>query len=254
MRYIFFQSLLCFILLVSVCTTQAIAACRHALVLALDISGSVNAEEYALQLNGVAAALLSPKVQSLILEQPDAPISLAIFEWSSERHQNLILDWTEIKSRNTLANIAIKVRSHYKDRVTLKTAIGSALNYGKALLDQKTDCDQRTIDISSDGANNDGPPPKETYTTQDFSGITVNALVVTLEDAAEKQNIIVVSREKLVNYFRTQVLHGPGSFSMMAVGYKDYERAMIEKLLLELAPAALSKTTVPLQKKYKRPL
>jgi hypothetical protein len=214
--------------------------CSIALVLALDVSGSVDDDEYRLQMNGIATALLTPKVQALILSQPNAPVSLSIFEWSSASHQELILNWTKLTSPATLEAIAGRLRNYRKDRATQKTAIGPALRFAKALLDQKHTCVQRTIDISSDGANNDGQSPLEIYEAVNFTGITVNALVIGLEDVADQQNLVVSGRRNLRNYFDTRVIRGPGAFSILAIGYKDYERAIIEKLLKELSPAAVS--------------
>jgi hypothetical protein len=228
-------------------------ACRHALVLALDVSGSVNEDEYALQTEGVAAALLAPEVQALLLEQPDAPVSLAVFEWSSDKHQDLIQNWVEITSSDILQLVATRVRKHYKDRATLKTAIGSALRFSHALLGQKQECWQRTIDVSSDGANNDGSPPLEVYKTHDFDGITVNALVITLDDQAEKQNAVISKRKDLQAYFKSRVIHGPAAFTMTAVGYRDYQHSLTQKLLKELSPPALSNNSF-IQKIPQRPL
>ncbi len=221
------------LLLIIMATAPASAACRHALVLALDISGSVDPTEYRLQLSGVANALLAPDVQELILSEPEAPITLSIFEWSSDLHQKMILNWTELKSRETLINIASVLANHRKDRATLKTAIGSALKFSKSILDQKKHCWRRTIDLSGDGSNNDGKTPQETYMAIDFDNIVVNGLVVSLDK--DTQNPIFNKQKELQGYFDTEVIHGFGSFSMLALGYEDYKRAMSEKLLKELS-------------------
>ena len=219
---------------------NAAKPCRHALVLALDVSGSVNNEEYHLQIKGLSSALLSPKVQNIILEQPNKPVSIAIFEWSSKDHQNMIHPWAEITSQGDLYKLAAALHNHQKNHATLKTAIGSALRYGLNLLNQKKNCLRRTIDISSDGANNDGITPPETYATYNFSGTTVNALVVSLGDVADKQNMVVTRRKELRKYYEDRIIRGPGAFTILALGYQDFERAMTLKLLKELAPTAIS--------------
>lgn len=246
------QIIVATVLMLSVLSAHA-GTCRHALVLALDVSGSVNEDEYALQTEGAAAALLAPEVQALLLEQPDAPVSLAVFEWSSDKHQELIQNWVEITSAKTLQIVAKRIRNHYKNRATLKTAIGSALRFGHALLDQKKHCLQRTIDVSGDGANNDGTPPIQLYKALDFDGITVNALVITLDDQAEKQNAVISKRKDLQAYFEARVIHGPNAFTITAVGYRDYQRGLTEKLLKELSPAALSNNSF-IQENTRRPL
>ena len=82
------------------------AACRQALVLGLDVSGSVDAAEYQLQRGGLATALLSPAVTEVFLRQHAAPIDIAVFEWSGPSHQIVILPWTTVADRATLAALA----------------------------------------------------------------------------------------------------------------------------------------------------
>lgn len=250
---IFTWSILAITLVFYAPKAYAANACRHALVLALDVSGSVNEDEYALQTEGVASALLAPEVQALLLEKPDAPVSLAIFEWSSDKHQDLIQNWVEITSVDILQIVAARVRNHYKNRATLKTAIGSAIRYSRALLEQKKHCWQRTIDVSGDGANNDGTPPLELYKTQNFDGITINALVITLDDQAEKQNAVISKRKDLKAYFAARVIHGPNAFVITAVGYRDYQRGLTKKLLKELSPPVVSDNSF-MQKSTQSPL
>ena len=220
----------------------AAAPCRHALVLALDVSGSVNDDEYRLQMDGLAAALLAPRVQSLILSKPDAPISLAIFEWSSATHQNLIVDWTELTSPGVLSAIATQLQTHSKDRdrATLKTAIGSAVGFAKTLLDQQKPCLRRTIDVSGDGVNNDGIPPRETYRDLDFGKIVVNGLVISIYPVGDAENPVYLGQKSLREYFDTEVIRGTKAFTIRARGYSDYKNAMIRKLIKELSPDDVS--------------
>lgn len=231
----------CIAVIALCCSAPAAASpCRHALVLALDVSGSVNDEEYRLQIDGLAAALLAPKVQSLILSKPSTPISLAIFEWSEETHQKLIVDWTELTSPAILNAIATRLQNHSKDRATLKTAIGSALSYAKALLDQKKSCLLRTIDLSGDGINNDGKTPGETYTDLQFGNIVVNGLAISIYPIGDAENPVYLGQKSLQNYFDTEVIRGPKAFTIRAQGYKDYKNAMTRKLIKELSPEDVS--------------
>lgn len=229
------------------------ASCRHALVLALDISGSVNQLEYEQQIEGLASAMLAPDVQELILSRPEAPISVAVFEWSSDKHQRLIVNWTELTSSQKIQGVAAQLRSHNKDRVTLKTAIGSALRFGKALLDQKQTCLRHTIDISGDGINNDGETPHDTYIALGFGNITVNGLVIDIDPLA-LDNPISQHKNTLKRYFDAKVIRGPDAFSMTAFGYRDYKRAMIHKLIRELSPNTVSDNRDTHEIKTVRPL
>ena len=86
------------------------AECRQALALGMDVSGSVDAGEYRLQTDGLAAALLAPDVQAAFLAVPEAPVRLMIYEWSGVQDQRVLLDWAEIDSVARLAEAASRLR------------------------------------------------------------------------------------------------------------------------------------------------
>ena len=208
-------------------------ACRQALVLALDVSGSVNAVEYRQQTEGLAAALNAADVRDLILLGADAPINLAVFEWSSQNHQYIIQPWVRLDSAAALDATIARIRAHRPVRAGLKTAMGTSLAFAAGLLDQKSECWELTIDVSGDGIGNIGPTPRQAYTLDSFDRITVNALVV---GAVEGVSTRAQSRsEELRRYFETDVIHGPQAFAMVAYGYADYADAMRRKLIRELS-------------------
>lgn len=216
-------------------------ACRQALVMALDVSGSVNSTEYRLQLEGLAQALTDPEIVALILADPNQPIKLSAFEWSARDHQRLIFNWQAIHTADQLAQIAALLRAHQKNRATLKTAIGSALEFAATHLKSAKDCWQATIDVSGDGKNNDGPVPRASLGGRGFGDIVVNALVIVdPSDTRENQANTAFKSAQLEAYYHQEVIHGPGAFTEIAYGYGDYAEAMKRKLLRELAPAALS--------------
>lgn len=205
--------------------------CRLALVLALDVSGSVNSAEYAQQVNGLAAALNDRDVRALVIGGTGAAVSLAVFEWSSRNHQYVIQPWITLDSHVALDSAILRIRSHRKIRAGLKTALGTALSVGATMLQDKTNCWQSTIDVSGDGKNNIGPSPADAYRLPEFERITVNALVIGDPSDAPRAN----SKQALLDYYEREVIHGPGSFAMMANGYEDYTNAMRRKLMKELA-------------------
>lgn len=214
--------------------------CRLALILALDVSGSVNQAEYSQQINGLATALNDPDVRSLILYSVDAPISLAVFEWSSRNHQYLVQPWISLDGAEALDRAIDRIRAHRKVRAGLKTAMGTALGFGAAMLEQKQLCWNHIIDISGDGANNIGVTPQEIYRSTVFDRITVNALVVgdPSNSASEGTSL---TPEALRDYFQAKVIHGQNAFAMIAYGYSDYARAMQRKLMRELSLPVLGK-------------
>ncbi|MEL6682099.1 MAG: DUF1194 domain-containing protein [Pseudomonadota bacterium] len=210
-------------------------ACRQALVLALDVSGSVNPTEYAQQVNGLASALEDPEVQFLILLGDGPPVRLAVFEWSSRNHQYLIQPWITLDSQAALDTAIARIRAHQKVRAGLRTALGTALTFAAAMLEEQAERWQHTIDVSGDGESNIGPTPQDVYRQPDFDRIKVNALVVA-DSRTELGDTINQSAAMLEDYYRSEVIHGPNAFVITAEGYADYTRAMRLKLIKELAP------------------
>ncbi|MFK7869253.1 MAG: DUF1194 domain-containing protein [Roseobacter sp.] len=205
-------------------------SCRLALVLALDVSGSVDPTEYAQQVTGLAAALDHPDIRALILNDTSAPVSLAVYEWSSRNHQYLIQPWIDLEGPAALDAAIARIQAHRKVRAGLKTALGTSLLYARSLFQQRSHCWVKTIDVSGDGANNIGVTPAQVYASGAFDQITVNALVIGDPDAAGPSP----EKSDLLAYFETQVIHGAGSFAMVAQGYEDYANAMQRKLMREL--------------------
>ena len=213
-------------------------SCRQALLLALDVSGSVNAAEYRQQTDGLAAALNAPDVRALILASSDAPVSLAIYEWSSRNHQFVIQPWVALDSPEALDGVIENMRTHRPVRAGLKTALGTSLTFGAGMLDQQSHCWELTIDVSGDGRNNIGPTPAQAYALDGFERVTVNALVVGdpigfVPESGE------MAAEDLRAYFEASIIRGPQAFAMVARGYGDYADAMRRKLIRELSQPML---------------
>ena len=138
-------------------SSPVLAQCRQALALGLDVSGSVDAREYRLQLDGVARALLDDTVAEAFLIIPDAPVRLMVFEWSARLHQRQIIEWTDIRSRDDLARVAERLLTTRAANVeNPSTAIGAAMLYGVKELQAQEECWQKTLDISGDGPANIG--------------------------------------------------------------------------------------------------
>ena len=219
--------------------TPAEAACRLALALALDVSGSVDAREYRLQLDGVAAALVAPEVQNAFFSQPGAQVEIAVYQWGAPWQQRILLDWTAVTSVQTLDRISLRLRN---TSVTFKdpsTAIGSAMEFGIAMLSDRPDCWLRTLDISGDGPSNWGPHPDRIARGGAGDFITINGLVVNPEarDNIDKDLTEVTT---LLEYYEAYVIRGPQGFVEIARDFDDFERAMTRKLTRELATVMVS--------------
>ncbi len=214
------------------------SACRMALALGLDVSASVDAREYRLQLDGLAAALNAPPVRDALLGG-GGPVALAVFEWSGWADQRLLVDWTPVTGPEALAGVTARLVGAERQRMSDSTALGQALLEGAGLLARAPGCWRRVLDISGDGRNNDGPDPDMLDSDPALAGVTVNALVIGA-DGRGTGDLRAADIGELSSYFRADVIRGPGAFVEVALGFADYERAMTRKLVREIAPAAMS--------------
>ncbi len=214
-------------------------ACRVALAMGLDVSASVDAQEYRMQLEGLAAALTSPPVRDAILYGPGGPVAVAVYEWSGWADQRLLVDWVLVTDARVLEGVAARLVATERARMSDSTALGEALMVGGRLLRGAPPCWRQVLDISGDGKNNDGVDPDMLEGEPLLAGVTVNALVIGADDAGAS-DLRAVDIGELSSYFNAFVIRGPDSFVQVALGFADYERAMTRKLMRELAPVAMS--------------
>lgn len=209
-------------------------ACRLALALALDVSGSVSGAEYQMQMEGLAAALGDPDVEAALFAIPDAPVALAVFEWSSSRYQRLIQDWIVIEDGVVLRDLRARLSGWTRTKSPEATGLGAAMEFGKELLDRAPVCWTQTLDVSGDGKNNDWPDPQMSRETGRLDGIRINGLVVAGEATDGRGRPSPLDAENLSAYFHARVIQGPDAFVEIASGYENYAKAMQRKLLREL--------------------
>lgn len=216
------------------------AACRQALALGLDVSGSVDAREYRQQIEGVARALEDPEVRDKIMAMPSAPIRLMVFEWSGPSDQALIVPWTEMDSAAALEGAIAQLRQTVRREATPGTALGIAMRQGALYLEEQAGCWKRTLDLSGDGKSNLGPRPRAIKPLLQDSGITINGLVIGVDDP-RIGDVRQAEIGELAAYYQAEVILGPDAFVRTALGYADYARAMREKLLKELEGQVFSR-------------
>jgi|TARA_B110000908_G_scaffold92139_1_gene109208 hypothetical protein len=217
---------------------NAAAECRQALALGLDVSGSVDAREYRLQMDGLAQALRSPEVEIALLAQPATPIKLLVYEWSGPRNQHMIVPWTSITDSKILTTLTKTLRETKRRNTSPGTALGQAMIAGATYLDQ-TQCWSKTLDISGDGESNLGPRPRDVKPLLKDRGVTINALVIGSDDAViEDTRQVEISR--LSAYFRAEVILGADAFVETSLGFNEYAATMTRKLLREIKVLQLS--------------
>ena len=195
--------------------------CAIALAFALDISTSVDDHEHRLQRAGLATALTDTEIREVILSWAGG-VSLMAYEWSGSHRQAVIAPWQSIETDADLNTFAASLIDHPRTENEFPTAIGNAIAFGATMLDKVSFCTRLILDVSGDGAANDGFPPHSAYKHFPLALVTVNGLVVEGTDPTVHR------------YYLDNVIHGPGAFVETAAGYEDYARAMKRKLLREL--------------------
>jgi Protein of unknown function (DUF1194) len=210
--------------LAAVLAAPAAADCRLALVLAMDVSRSVNATDFAIQTEGLAIALEDPAVRAAFFLY-DGQVALSAFQWSGEAHQDLLLDWTLISSEIELDAAIGAIRGARRPDVPRLTALGAALRFGAVLMAEAPPCRRRVLDMAGDGRSNEGISPARVYEGAGWEGITVNALAIGEHEMG------------LLPYLRHEIIRGPGAFVEVAPQHKDFPRAIRRKLLRELTEA-----------------
>lgn len=212
--------------------TGARADCRLALALAVDVSRSVDSQDYVIQTEGLARALEDREVRKAIFG-PEGRVALAIYFWSGRGYQDLVQDWVILDGPETLDAAIWAVRRTPRPAAPLATAMGDALRYGAGLMRDAPDCERRVIDVAGDGQNNEGISVSRTYEREDFTGITVNGLAVGEHEAG------------IVGYFQREVIRGTGAFVESAPRQEDYPPAIRRKLLRELESPVIGRLVLP---------
>jgi hypothetical protein len=197
-----------------------------ALVLAVDVSESVSAEEYVLQHEGIARAFEDPQLVAAIKAGRRGAIEVAVLEWSDRDKQVVTVAWTRVGDPVSAAGFAAQVRASRRSSEGL-TAIGDALLAARALFDSApAPADRRMVDLSGDGMANIGPPVQAVRDALVADGIVINGLA------------ILASEPWLDSYYNEYVIGGPGAFLMLAEDFSSFAAAMQNKLLSEIVGIA----------------
>lgn len=202
-------------------TGHDLRACETALLLAIDVSGSIDGGEYLFQTEGLADALGDPAVaDALVLGQ----VALAVVQWSGAGQQALVLPWQRMLSHAAVARFAAASRSLDRAFDGSDTAVGDAIGFAVDQFAAVPDCRRRVIDISGDGPVNAGGPVASTRARALGAAIEINAIAI--EDAGRSIPI--------TEFYRRHVIT-PKGFVLTARGLADYPRALRDKLLRETA-------------------
>ncbi|MBT5047991.1 MAG: DUF1194 domain-containing protein [Rhodospirillaceae bacterium] len=212
------------------------------LVLAVDVSGSVDGQEAALQRNGYISAFQHPSVIDAIKHGPRGKIAVTYIEWGAYGNIHHVIDWTLIRDKATSEAFAQKLRRSAR-LIASRTSISGAIDTAAALLASNDFKGKRqVIDVSGDGANNSGDLVTWARDRAIAMGISINGLPILNNRQSPMGNRQIASLDL---YYRDCVIGGPRAFYIVAKDFKDFGRAVLRKLILEIAdrtPDALPET------------
>jgi Ca-activated chloride channel family protein len=193
-------------------------ACDLALVLAVDVSGSVDPSEYTTQMKGLALALRDGVVAAALVEQQ---AQVALVQWSGSSRQEQSLPWTQMNDFADVAAFAQAVDAAPRRWRNFSTAMGEAVQLSVGLFHQVAACKRRVIDVSGDGESNEGIEPAQLRALLDQQSVVVNGLAIETDDA------------DLTAYFYENLIWGEGAFVITANGFADYPAQIKRKLQRE---------------------
>ena len=204
-----------------------------ALVLAVDISYSMDPEEQALQRDGFVEAFRSPLVHDAIRRGTLGRIAVVYGEWAANFEQKVIVPWTVVDNPESAMAFAGRLAA-VPTRRGPRTSVSGAIDFGVRLLGQSgVEATRRVIDISGDGANNQGRPVTEARDEAVAQGITINGLPIMLKRATSYWDVT-----ELDVYYRDCVIGGPGAFTVPVRERDQFPQAIKTKIIMEIAGLA----------------
>ena len=218
------------------------------LVLAVDISYSMDPEEQALQREGYITGITSRDFMQALRGGQHGKVAMTYFEWAGPYDQKIVVPWRLIDGPEAADAFANEiVRAPY--RRASRTSISGALNFGKPLFDGSGYRGfRRVIDVSGDGANNSGPFVTITRDEVLAAGITINGLPIMLK----RPNSFTMDIDNLDVYFEDCVIGGPGAFVIPIREREQFKEATRTKLVLEIAGRTPERRVVPVQARAPR--
>jgi hypothetical protein len=209
-------------------------------ILAADVSRSIDDAEFDLQRKGYAAAVSDPRVLTAIRGRPGATIGVCFIEWSGDEDQQVVVDWSELRDEEDAGTIAAAILTAPRSFMG-RTSISAAIDFAMAqFAKSKWQAARHIIDISGDGTNNSGRPVTEARDQAISQGITINGLAI----INDKPNLGYSAHTQppggLPLYYRQNVIGGSNSFLLVVEDFNSFANAMANKLAKEIDVAGSS--------------
>jgi hypothetical protein len=215
------------------------------LVLAVDVSYSMDMDELAIQREGYAQAIVSKEFLQALKTLPNGKIAVTYFEWAASSDQKIIIPWRVIDGPETADAVSAEIMKTPIRRAS-RTSISGAIYFAMPLFDENPYRGlRRVIDISGDGPNNNGAPVTGARDIALSKGITINGLPIMVKEPSYSTMDI----ENLDFYYEDCVIGGPGSFVVSIKDREKFKEAIRTKLLLEVAGRTPERPVVPVAEK-----
>lgn len=208
-----------------------------ALVLAVDVSRSIDEEEARLQREGYRAAMMDPQVVAAITGGPHGAIAVAYVEWAGIPYQRLVIPWTRLGGAADCAAWSAALDAAPRDSLSWTSISGALMFSGEVLAQCPFAAARRVIDVSADGINNSGPPPEPERDRLVAEGVVINGLPI----VNDRPNFGRMPQPDLEPYFREHVIGGVGAFLVVAEDFDRFGAAIRRKLVTEIAGLPVSR-------------
>jgi hypothetical protein len=206
-----------------------------ALIFAADVSRSVDDDEFKLQRQGYAAAVTNARVLQAIAAGQHGAVALSFVEWSGPEEQQVVADWTVVRDGESAASFAAILLNAPRSFVG-RTSISAALDFSRAYFAKAgVASERRIIDVSGDGTNNSGRPVLDARAETIGAGITINGLAIINDHPNPGYFAHTQPPEGLPEYYRQNVVGGPGSFLLVVQDFNSFGDAITNKLVSEIA-------------------
>ncbi|MBM1222270.1 DUF1194 domain-containing protein [Ponticoccus sp. SC2-23] len=194
-------------------------ACDTALLLAVDVSNSVDEAEYRLQIDGMADALLDPEI---VLALTEGRVTLSVMQWSGVERQVMSLPWRQMLTKADVIRFSQDARALERAFVLSDTAPAEAIRFALRQFDEVEDCARHIIDVSGDGTPNSGSDTRGASQEAERAGVTINGIAI------ESMGVAISG------FYRRALVTRDG-FVITARGHRDYPRAIRIKILREVS-------------------
>jgi Protein of unknown function (DUF1194) len=218
------------------------------LVLAVDVSYSMDMDELAIQREGYAQAITSKEFLQALKSLPNGKVAVTYFEWAASSDQKIIIPWRLIDGPETADAVADEILKTPIRRAS-RTSISGAIYFAMPLFDNNPYKGlRRVIDISGDGPNNNGLPVVGAREEALSKGIVINGLPIMVKEPSYSTMDI----DNLDWYYEDCVIGGPGSFVVAIKDREKFKEAIRAKLLLEVAGNTPERKMVPVAEQQPR--